>query len=109
MIKIGDDLLKTCLLLSCMPLISLSGRIAAGQQSGDRCDMSNYRGITVGCAIANLLVRGAQRFLHCMLVACRSICVTRPVRQAPRLNNVFTKRLPRTFVPVQPNLDVVYC
>ena len=36
-------------------------------------------------------------------------CVTQLVRQAPRLNNVFTKRLPRTFESVQPNLDVVYC
>ena len=61
MIKDGGDLLGSCLLLlfNCMlashfPECLSVGLITAVYKSGDKSDMSNYRGITVGSVIAKL-------------------------------------------------------
>lgn len=61
MVKYCGDLVKECLLwlLSCMlashfPERLSVGRITVVYKSGDKSDMSNYRGITFGSVIAKL-------------------------------------------------------
>ena len=61
MIKDGGDLVQQCLLwlFNCMlashfPECLSVGLITAVYKSGDKSDMSNYRGITVGSVIAKL-------------------------------------------------------
>ena len=61
MLKDGGDLVQECLLwlFNCMlasqfPKRLSVGLIAAVYKSGDKTDMSNYRGITVGSVIAKL-------------------------------------------------------
>ena len=58
MVKDGGEVLHNCLLvifnLMLVPKQLAVGLITAVYKSGDKSDMSNYRGITVGSVIAKL-------------------------------------------------------